>query len=347
MRSFQSLLLLFSSIVFAQPAAPPTTPDLPCQDKPGTEEVNISADSGFTTIFNGKDFTGWWNNCNGEDADFSNAGKGGIYKVDPAIHAFYTQQRSIMPGGSAICTNKKYGNHEIILEYWADFGNDAGVYHRTTDKAEAIQTLLDYRPNQCIGGYYPQALEYLGSVFTGCPYRFGITETDPYDGPQGNTGISNSKPILQGELVDPNGWSELRVKIFGIPAHHQVWMRKVGAKSWTQTIDVTWPDLYSKVLQPTGYIGFQVHGHLGEWNTTTAGNWYRNIRIRELDSLGKPFSITGFGAFEKHGKENQKLSSMRAGKSLNPLIFRNSNLVLPMQNRMIQGKISSSGSRNR
>jgi hypothetical protein len=289
---FALVSALASVAVLAQPAGVPATPEAPCQDNPGTDEVSIPSDSGFVGIFNGVDLKGWWNNCHGEDANGSNATKGGVYKVDPAIKAMYTQQRATAPGGSALCTNKKYGNQEIIVEYWADWGNDAGLYHRTTEKAEAIQTVIDYKPNNCVGGSYPQEMEGLGNSFYNCSYKFGGSETGAFSGTQGNAGPIDKAALVPADMYDVNGWNELRVKIFGNPAHHQAWMRKLGGSKWVQTLDVTWPSYYlapAGVLAQTGYTAIQIHGN-GYWNKTVLGNWYRNIRVRELDNTGKPLN---------------------------------------------------------
>ena len=176
------LIAAAASAVNAQPGPVPATAEAPCVDNAGTDDVSIPGDSGFVSIFNGTDLKGWWNNCHGEDANHSNSTKGGIYKVDPALHAIYTQQRATAPGGSALCTNKKYGNQEIILEYWADFGNDAGIYHRTTEQVYAYQTVLDYKADNCIGGSYPQEMENQGASFYNCSYKFGGSETSPFTG---------------------------------------------------------------------------------------------------------------------------------------------------------------------
>ncbi|MDB5104544.1 MAG: hypothetical protein JWP91_2233 [Fibrobacteres bacterium] len=279
------------SVAFAQPASVPTTAEAPCQDSPGTDVVAVPMDSGFVNIFNGTDLKGWWNNCHGEDANHSNTTKGGIYKVDPAIHAIYSQQRATAPGGSALCTNKKYGNQEIILEYWADFGNDAGIYHRTTDKVEAYQTVLDYKPDNCIGGSYPQEMENAGSPFYNCAYKFGGSETAPFVGSQGNAGITDKSTLVPADMFDPNGWNELRVKIYGNPPKHQAWMRKLGGTKWIKTLDVTWPASFGTVVSATGYTALQVHGN-GYWNKTVVGDWYRNIRVRDLDNTGTPIVPT-------------------------------------------------------
>lgn len=283
-----TMALVGGAHIYAQSPPPvPTTPDAPCQDKPGTDDVSVELDSGWVSIFNGVDFKGWWNNCHGEDANHLNSSGGGIYKVDPVAKAIYTQQRATGPGGSALCTNKKYGNQEVWIEYWADFGNDAGIYNRTADNAKAYQTVIDYKDKNCIGGSYPQEMGYL---FYNCSYKFGASETAPFSGVQGNAGPIDKSQLIAADMYDPNGWNELRIKIYGNPPKHEAWMRRLGGTKWVKTLQVTWPASYMQDLGPTGYTAIQVHGN-GYWNTTKVGNWYRNIRVRELDNNGVPPSV--------------------------------------------------------
>lgn len=266
----------------AQPNAP-TTPDLPCTQAEGAEEVAIPAEDGFVKIFNGTDLKGWWNNCKTEDAA-SDRANGGILRADPANQAIYTHQRQ-NGGGSMLTSNKKWGNHEIILELWPNFGNDAGLFHRTNAAGKAYQTVIDYKPNNCIGGSYPQEMESVGSLFYNCSYFFGNNGTELRNG-TGNANVDRNS-FKWADMWDPAGWNELRVKIFGNPPTHQAFMRKVGVTEWTKVTDVKWPQSYANVVGATGFIAFQIH-YGAYWNKTGKGNWYRNIRIRPLDNAGVP-----------------------------------------------------------
>jgi hypothetical protein len=270
--------------VFSQPTAP-TTADLPCQAAAGTEEVLIPADSGFVSIFNGTDLKGWWNNCKTEDAQ-ANRQSGGIFRADPVAKAIYSNQRS-GGGGSMLVTNHKWGNHEIILELWPDFGNDAGLFHRTNAAGKAYQTVLDYKPNNCIGGSYPQEMESVtGQLFYNCSYFFAGSETTPIKAGTGDAKVDRTK-FNWTQMWDPDGWNQLRVKMFGTPPRHQSWMRKSETDPWTLVLDVTWPTVYTNAVGQTGAIGFQIH-YGSYWNANSKGNWYRNLRVRELDNNGNP-----------------------------------------------------------
>jgi hypothetical protein len=267
---------------FAQPNAP-TTPDLPCTTAEGAEEVAIPAEDGFVKIFNGVDMKGWWNNCRTEDAA-SDRANGGILRADPANQAIYTQQRQ-NGGGSMLTSNKKWGNHEIIVELWPTFGNDAGLFHRTTAAGKGYQTVIDYKPNNCIGGSYPQEMESVGSLFYNCSYFFGNSGTE-LKGGTGNANV-NRATFNWANMWDPAGWNEMRVKIYGNPPKHQAFLRKVGVTEWTMVTDVTWPQAYANVVGTSGFLAFQIH-YGNYWNKSGKGNWYRNIRVRPLEANGNP-----------------------------------------------------------
>lgn len=282
-RNFFMVIAVLGSVnSFAQPA-PPTTPDLPCQAAEGADEVAIPDVDGFVKIFNGTDLTGWWNNCKTEDAA-SDRAKGGIMRADPANKAIYTMQRS-NGGGSMLTTNKKWGNHEIILELWPSFGDDAGLFHRTTAAGKGYQTVIDYKPNNCIGGSYPQEMESVGNLFYNCSYFFGANGTTLKAG-TGDAKVDRSTFKWE-NMWDAAGWNELRVKIYGNPPTHQAYMRKVGVTEWTMVTNVKWPQAYANVVGTTGYLAFQIH-YGSYWDKSGKGNWYRNIRVRPLDDAGNP-----------------------------------------------------------
>lgn len=272
--------MLCGARAFAQPNAPAGA-ELPCQAAAGSDEVSIQADSGFVKIFDGTSFKGWWHNCQSEDAG-PNREQGGIWKVDPVEHAIYSMQRDD-GSGSMLVTNKKYDNQEIILDVWPDFGNDAGIFHRTTDKGRSFQTVVDYLPNNCIGGTWAQEMPF---TFYKHPYLFGSNEKTIVS----RTGWAYTGAWL--DVWDPDTWNQVRVKFYGHnPTHHQTWIRKVGAAQWTPVIDLEWPEPQSSKEAATGYIGFQVHfadGSETRWNRSGKGNWYRNILVRELNEDGSP-----------------------------------------------------------
>src|SRR5688572_5635156 len=136
------LALVTAANLYAQPDAP-TSADIPCQENAGQDAASTQPDSeGFISLFDGASFKGWWHNCKSEDSG-PNRQQGGVWRVDTAEHALYSNQRGLGEG-SLLLTNKKYGNQEIILDYWPEWKNDAGVFHRTNDAGASFQTIIDY-----------------------------------------------------------------------------------------------------------------------------------------------------------------------------------------------------------
>src|SRR3954452_11263716 len=112
-RCLAIIAMLAGAEIFAQSPPPePTTPELPCQDAPGTEDAGVKMDSGFVSLFDGTSFKGWWQNCAGEDTYHDKNKGGAILKVDPVNHAIFTMQRVSGRVGGMLTTNKKWGNHE-------------------------------------------------------------------------------------------------------------------------------------------------------------------------------------------------------------------------------------------
>ena len=59
-------------------------------------------------------------------------------------------QRPLGSGGLLI-TDKKYRNFELYMEVKPDWGNDSGVFLRTTETGVAYQITLDYLPGGSMG----------------------------------------------------------------------------------------------------------------------------------------------------------------------------------------------------
>jgi len=105
---------------------------------------------GFTSIFNGKDLSGW----HVSEVNHHGNTKGFAVK-DGVLTA--TQDR---PGnGGVLLSDKRYGNFEIYLEVKPDWGCDSGVFLRANEKGEAYQALLDYLPKGNVGGVYGEGLK--------------------------------------------------------------------------------------------------------------------------------------------------------------------------------------------
>ncbi len=324
-------LSVFAVATYSQPAAP-TTPDAVCAEVPaatGFDTVQSAATKdGFYQLFNGTDFTGWWQSCKTTHSS-SNTQLGGVFRVDPTLKAIYTTQRG--SAGGILMTKKKYLNYELVFETWPDFGNDAGIFNRTTATGACFQTVMDYISGASVGGTWGE-----GS-FTGRdnrPWTYGNddktinigTGTDPNKNwtlfTKGLSPETYGCPATgcvaadYSRLWDVDGWNQFRIKFYGgVSGNTRIRMKSYFRKS-TNGDALPWvPVEFDTTLLQTvaeGYVGLQVHG--GGRFSGAKGTWYRNIFIRPLTAEGKPlagaeefmeYPKSGVSSAQNHLQANQ------------------------------------------
>ena len=286
---------------WAQPPAIPSTPAAVCEAEPSgarmTDTVVSSPDdSGYYNLFNGT-MKGWWNSCLTGHSKGSPLGaqfRIGSANGTPAIYSAQTDGQV----GGVLMTNKKFTNYEIVFDFWPDFGNDGGLFNRTTAEGKCYQTVLDYLNGGSVGGVWGEG-GYTGRdirpwTYEGSENSISIKAEDAY------WTISTSKlnPTSFGcpktgcteteykTLWDPNGWNQMKVQFYGSykagtgNVHMKSWFRKVGATPWVPIL----MDTVLPTITPPGYIGFQVH--VGDRFNGAAGNWYKNIKWRPVSDQG-------------------------------------------------------------
>src|SRR4051812_13642110 len=124
-------LTLAATNVWSQPGPIPPGTNAACAQNGGTDTVTSTPDSeGFRTLFDGTSFKGWWESCQSHHSALD-AVNGGIWLVDPGLHAIYSNQ-SPKFAGSLLLTNKKFDQYELQFDYWPEFADDAGIFNRTT-----------------------------------------------------------------------------------------------------------------------------------------------------------------------------------------------------------------------
>jgi hypothetical protein len=303
MKKFPCLSLALSLTSFAltfadQPALSIPVVNAPCQDGPKMngakpDTVNAAPDAeGFVSIFNGTDLTGWWEDC---QTHTENKTLGGVWIVDPTQHILYSREEGA--NGDILATNKKYDNYEIIMDVWPVFGNDGGVFNRTTASGSCWQSTIDYISGSSVGGSYNEK-SWTGGTLNDDPFLFqGTSPVNPSISTW-TTFTKNLSPATFGcsasgcvgsdfdKLWDVNGWNQFRVKFYdGLTVGRSVTMenffRKAGATAWVPT--------YKKSIAqvtPAGPIALQIHG-AGRWKAGTY-NLYRNIKVRPLNLDGTP-----------------------------------------------------------
>jgi hypothetical protein len=220
------------------PPKPQTTADL-LNDKGGMPE-------GFTSIFNGNDLTGWHvskTNHHGTTPD---------YRV---VHGMIVGNQNPIDKGGILLTDKKYKNFEVYMEIKPDWGNDSGLFLRSSEAGEAYQITLDYLPGGSMGGIYGERLQGLSPAPT----------------PPGRP----VPTLLWTDVWRRESWNSVRARIEGDIPHIQVWINGAWIRDWKDTAN------HAAGGATDGMIAIQIHGGA---RALPGGFWrWRNLAVKELN----------------------------------------------------------------
>lgn len=220
------------------PPRPQTEADL-LNDKGGIPE-------GFTPIFNGKDLTGWHvskTNHHGTTPD---------YRV---VHGMIVGNQNPIDQGGILLTDKKYRNFEVYMEVKPDWGNDSGLFLRSSEAGEAYQITLDYLPGGGMGGIYGERLQ-------------GLSAAPPPPGLPVPT-------LLWTDVWRRESWNSIRARIEGDIPHIQVWINGAWIRDWRDTAN------HAAGGATDGMIAIQIHGGA---RALPGGFWrWRNLAVKELN----------------------------------------------------------------
>lgn len=276
-----------------------------CQEGPkmagGKPEVfEEPLDSGFVSIFNGKDLTGWWENCATHTTDKN---VGGVWIVDPSSKILYSREEG--PNGGILMTNQNYGHYEFIMDLWPTYGNDGGIFNRVTKSGKNWQTTIDYIQGSGVAGCFNEGGWQAGVNINDDPFRFGSAGPSNPDITSWTTFTKDQKPATFGcavngcvgtdfpKIWNTDGWNQIRVKFYdgleaGKTVKMETWIRKVA------TPELPWVPVYKNekpVVTPAAPIALQIHG-AGRWKAGSY-NLYRNIKVRALKADGTPADGVG------------------------------------------------------
>ena len=130
--------------------------------RPSSRRPRRSFPTASLPIFNGRDLTGW------------HVSKTNHHGIDPDFHVEHGvivgTQRPFGRGG-ILLTDRKYKNFEVYIEVKPDYGNDSGLFLRSSEAGEAYQVMLDYLPGGGIGGVYGERLTGVGQRAGGAAAR--------------------------------------------------------------------------------------------------------------------------------------------------------------------------------
>lgn len=242
--------------VATYPLAPGLNPSLDYR-KFSVEPAAPKVPEGFTPIFNGKDLTGW---------HISTTARHGVTPNYYVQHGLILGTQRPLGSGGLLITDKKYKNYEFYMEVKPDWGNDSGLFLRTTENGAAYQVTLDYLP----GGSMGRTIQEGGLVGVGRPVGQERTPPTPAAAPAGP-----AAPDVGMSAWKHNEWNSVRVRVEGDVPHVTVWINDKPVSDFTDTAN------HAAGGMVEGPIAIQIHGGNARW--LPGGFWrWRNIAIKEL-----------------------------------------------------------------
>ena len=205
---------------------------------------------GFTSLFNGVNLSGW---------HISHIARHGHAPDFHVAHGMILGTQNPLGGGGLLITDKKYRNFEFYMEAKPDWGNDSGVFLRTTENGAAYQVTMDFLPGGTMGRLIQEGG--LTLKLAGAPGASG--------------GGGGRGPDLGMSIWKHEDWNTVRIRVEGEFPHVTVWIndQKVSDAADTQNSAV------GGMIE--GPIALQIHGGPVRWQPGGFWRW-RNIAIREL-----------------------------------------------------------------
>jgi hypothetical protein len=218
---------------------------------------------GFTSLFNGVDLTGW---------HISHTARHGHTPDFHAAHGMILGTQNPLGGGGLLITDRKFRNYEFYMEAKPDWGNDSGVFLRTTENGAAYQVTMDFLPGGTMGRLIQEGgltLKLAGAATPGAA-RGGPAGASGASGGGGGRGPDPGMSIWKHE-----DWNTVRIRVEGDFPHVTVWINGQQVSDATDTQN----SAVGGIIE--GPIALQIHGGPVRWQPGGFWRW-RNIGIREL-----------------------------------------------------------------
>mgnify|MGYP001027685081 CR=1 FL=1 len=211
---------------------------------------------GFTSLFNGRDLTGW---------RISSTARHGVTPDFHVMHGMILGTQRPLGGGGLLLTERSYRNFELTMEVKPDWGNDSGILFRTTPEGVAYQITLDCLPGGSMGRFIGEG-GIQGTVSATTIPGAAVAPAPPAGGPTTDPGMAAWKR---------EDWNLVRLRVTGDVPRATVW---INGQLITDAIDSTNHAVGGMVEGP---IALQVHGGAARWQPGGFWRW-RNLGIREL-----------------------------------------------------------------
>jgi hypothetical protein len=241
--------------------------EVPDYRKVDAEPPGPKIPEGFTSLFNGKDLTGW---------HVSKTARHGIQPDFHVAHGMILGTQRPLGSGGLLITDKKYRNFEFYMEVRPDWGNDSGIFLRTTETGAAYQMTMDYLPGGSMGRLIGE-----GGIQFGSGRGPAAPAGDP-PAPGGARGSGGQAAGGRAQVPDPGmaswkreDWNTVRVRVAGDVPHATVWIND------QQISDATDTENHALDGMIEGPIAIQIHGGTVRWQPGGFWRW-RNLAIKEL-----------------------------------------------------------------
>jgi len=234
---------------------------------------------GFTSLFNGRDLTGW---------HISTTNHHGITPSYRVMHGLIVGSQNPLGQGGILLTDRKYKNVELYTEVKPDYGCDSGLFFRSNEAGDAYQVTMDYLPGGGMGGIYGEGLTGVGGRGNApAPARGATTPPAAAAAPPpppvvGGIPLGSTTP--QGTAAwmkawKREDWNTVRVRFVGDVPHITVWINDQQITDFTDTAN------HAAGGITEGPIAIQVHGGT-RW--VPGGLWrWRTIAVKELPGDAK------------------------------------------------------------
>jgi hypothetical protein len=216
---------------------------------------------GFTPLFNGKDLTGW---------HVSAEARHGVTPDFHVAHGMILGTQRPFGSGGLLITDRTFRDFELYMEVKPDWGNDSGIFFRTTESGAAYQITLDYLPGGSMGRLISE-----GGIAFGAGRAAGPAPAAAAAGGAAPAGRGNQAPDPGMTAWKREDWNVVRVRVVGDVPHATVWIND------QQVSDASDTENHAVGGMVEGPIAIQVHGGGVRWQPGGFWRW-RNLAIKPL-----------------------------------------------------------------
>jgi hypothetical protein len=227
---------------------------------------------GFTSIFNGRDLTGW---------HVSTTARHGVQPDFHVAHGMILGTQRPLGGGGLLITDRKYRNFEFYMEVKPDWGNDSGFFFRTTEMGAAYQITMDYLPGGSMGRLISEGGIQFGAGRANTPPAAAAGAAAPAAAANAPAGGGRAQAPDPGMTAwKREDWNTVRIRVAGDIPHATVW---INDQQISDASDIANHAVDGMIDGP---IAIQIHGGAVRWQPGGFWRW-RNLAIKELPADAK------------------------------------------------------------